>query len=59
MLTAILTLALAIWPFSPATGPGRSHSRAYHAKHLRHIQAARARRLSHHHAAKHPSLIER
>ena len=54
-----LLLLLAIWPFTPATGPGRSHSRAYHAKHLRHIQAARARRLSHHHAAKHPSLIER
>ena len=59
MLTAILTLALAIWPFTPTSKPGRSHSRAYHARHLCHVQQQRANRLSRQHAAKHPSLINR
>ena len=52
-------LLLAIWPFTSSTGPGpgHAHSRAYHARHLRHIQQARAERLSRHHHAAHPSLI--
>ena len=52
-----LLLLLAIWPFTSSTGPGHTHRRAWHARHLRHIQQARAERLSRHHHAAHPSLI--
>ena len=34
------------------------HSRRYHARHLRDIQRARAKRLSHHHAAAHPPITQ-
>ena len=56
MLTAILALLLAIWPFTPANRPGHRHSRAAHARHLRHVQEHRAHRLASRHGAAHPSL---
>lgn len=54
-----LLLALSIWPFTPATRPGRTHSRAWHASHLRHTQQARAHALAHRHGAAHPLLLNR
>ena len=54
-----LLLLLTLWPFAPAARPGRTHIRAWHASHLRHIQAARAHALAHRHGAPHPSLINR
>ena len=57
MLTTILALALAIWPFTPTARPGHRHSRAAHARHLQHLQQQRARHLAKCHGAAHPSLI--
>ena len=53
-----ILLFLSIWPFS-SNGPGHSHTRAWHASHLRHIQQQRAHQLSKHHGKAHPSLINR
>lgn len=54
-----LILFLSLWPFSPTTGgPGHSHSRPWHARHLRHLQASRARTLAHH-TGQHPFLANR
>lgn len=56
----ILLLLQLTWLSAP--GPGHTHSRAAHARHLRHIQQARHRALhkalTHRHGAPHPSLIK-
>lgn len=58
MYTLLFALVLNIWPFASAH-PGHLHSRAYHARHLRHLQQARHHRLSKSHGSAHPSLIRR
>ena len=50
-----LLLLLTLWPF--AARPGHTHSRAYHARHLRHVQESRTHRLAKAHGPAHPSLI--
>ena len=59
MLATILTLALALWPFGPASPLNQRHSARYHARRLAHLQQARAQRLAKCHGAGHPSLIHR
>ena len=59
MLATVLTIALLIWPFAAARPGHHHHSRAYHARHLQHLQEARAHRLAKSHGAAHPSLIHR
>lgn len=53
----LLLLALAIWPFTPRNRPGHRHTRANHARHLRHVQEARTHRLTRQHHAAHPTLV--
>ena len=58
-MTTLLLLALTLWPFGPASPLNQRHSARYHARHLAHIQQARAKVLSHRPAPAHPSLIHR
>ena len=57
----LLLFALLTWPFNHAGHLNQNHTRRYHARHLEHVQAARASllikaRKAHRHA-EHPSLI--
>ena len=54
----LLLLALTFWPFSPRPRPGQHHTRTCCARHLAHVQQARARQQARQrrHAA-HASLI--
>ena len=53
----LLLLALLTWPFGHTHRLNERHPLRYHARHLAHVQQARAHRLTRRRHAAHASLI--